>query len=220
MLISLNNHNCSMNIFYLHENPKVCAQMACDKHVVKMTCETAQLLSTAHPPALAPYKHTHVNHPCALWARQSIENYQWLLRYGINLGIEFTFRFGKTHKSAIAIKKIAQIGTSHIKFKSSGFEAPPKVVPDSIKNITVPNNGKQCPVVYAYRKHYILNCEFAEWNQTRPAPAWWPKDQLSKPIKQKEANQYKRTEARRRGKLEAEAANLSMRDFNQAQFNI
>ena len=30
-----------MNIFYLHENPKRCAEMHCDKHVVKMILETA-----------------------------------------------------------------------------------------------------------------------------------------------------------------------------------
>lgn len=37
-----------MNIFYLHEDPKQCAEWMVDKHVVKMILETAQLLSTAH----------------------------------------------------------------------------------------------------------------------------------------------------------------------------
>lgn len=37
-----------MNIFYLSECPKQCAEWAVDKHVVKMILETAQLLSTAH----------------------------------------------------------------------------------------------------------------------------------------------------------------------------
>jgi hypothetical protein len=37
-----------MNIFYLHFDPKTCAQYHCDKHVVKMIIEYAQLLSTAH----------------------------------------------------------------------------------------------------------------------------------------------------------------------------
>ena len=37
-----------MNIFYLHNNPKVCAEQHVDKHVVKMIVEYAQLLSTAH----------------------------------------------------------------------------------------------------------------------------------------------------------------------------
>ena len=37
-----------MNIFYLDKNPKIAAQMHCDKHVVKMVLEYAQILSTAH----------------------------------------------------------------------------------------------------------------------------------------------------------------------------
>ena len=37
-----------MNIFYLDKNPKIAAQMQCDKHVVKMILESAQMLCTAH----------------------------------------------------------------------------------------------------------------------------------------------------------------------------
>ena len=37
-----------MNIFYLDKDPVVAAQMMCDKHVVKMILESAQMLSTAH----------------------------------------------------------------------------------------------------------------------------------------------------------------------------
>ena len=37
-----------MNIFYLHEDPDVSAKMHCDKHVVKMIIEYAQLMSDHH----------------------------------------------------------------------------------------------------------------------------------------------------------------------------
>ena len=37
-----------MNIFVLHQDPVVAAQMQCNKHVVKMIVESAQMLSTAH----------------------------------------------------------------------------------------------------------------------------------------------------------------------------
>ena len=36
-----------MNIFYLDKNPVVAAQMSCDKHVVKMILESAQMLCSA-----------------------------------------------------------------------------------------------------------------------------------------------------------------------------
>ena len=37
-----------MNIFILSEDPTKAAQLQCDKHVVKMIVESAQMLSTAH----------------------------------------------------------------------------------------------------------------------------------------------------------------------------
>lgn len=37
-----------MNIFALHRDPKIAAAYHCDRHVVKMIVEYAQLLSTAH----------------------------------------------------------------------------------------------------------------------------------------------------------------------------
>ena len=41
-------YNTNMNIFYLHNDTKLCAEQHVDKHVVKMIVEYAQLLSTAH----------------------------------------------------------------------------------------------------------------------------------------------------------------------------
>ena len=37
-----------MNIFILDKDPVMAAQLQCDKHVVKMIVESAQMLSTAH----------------------------------------------------------------------------------------------------------------------------------------------------------------------------
>ena len=37
-----------MNVFYLHEDPQICAQMHADRHVVKMIVEYGQMMSTAH----------------------------------------------------------------------------------------------------------------------------------------------------------------------------
>lgn len=38
----------NLNLFYLHEDPIKSAELHCDKHVVKMIIEYAQMLSTAH----------------------------------------------------------------------------------------------------------------------------------------------------------------------------
>lgn len=112
-----------MNIFYISDNPVQAAQWMVDKHVVKMILESAQLLSTAHrlldgemlvsksktgrnvkrytlPDARDAiiYQATHVNHPSAVWCRQSVENYNWLVDHFMALLEEYTYRYGKIHK--------------------------------------------------------------------------------------------------------------------------
>jgi hypothetical protein len=94
-----------MNIFFLDNDPVNAAQYSVDSHCVKMILETAQLLSTAHhildgehaPSGI--YKSTHRNHPSAVWARQSKANYEWLYLHYLALLDEYTFRYGKNHKS-------------------------------------------------------------------------------------------------------------------------
>jgi hypothetical protein len=95
-----------MNIFILDLNVKKAAEYHNDKHVVKMILETAQLLCTAHwiNGSEAPYKKTHHNHPSAVWARESMQNYIWLCRLGLALCREFTYRFEKVHKTEQVIK--------------------------------------------------------------------------------------------------------------------
>ena len=81
-----------MNIFYLSRSPVEAAKMQCDKHVVKMILETAQLLSTAHHEldgASVAYKPTHKNHPSAVWVRSSSDHYRWTVAHLEALGSEY-----------------------------------------------------------------------------------------------------------------------------------
>ena len=92
-----------MNIFILDSNIKRCAQYHCDKHVVKMILESAQILSTVLRlnDVDYGYKVTHVNHPCTLWAGKSLSNWKWLRELASALNNEYRFRFKKeiNHKS-------------------------------------------------------------------------------------------------------------------------
>jgi len=45
------------------------------------------------------YASTHKNHPSAVWCRQSVENYNWLVDHLFALGEEYTYRYGKKHKT-------------------------------------------------------------------------------------------------------------------------
>ena len=94
-----------MNIFYLDRDPQIAAQMMCDKHVVKMILESAQMLSTAHrvldgdeyADKNGLYKKAHVNHPSSEWVRCSYQQYKWLYDHMVALMEEYTYRYGKHH---------------------------------------------------------------------------------------------------------------------------
>jgi arylsulfatase A-like enzyme len=139
-----------MNIFVLDLDPKKCAQYHCDKHVVKMIVETAQLLSTAHHVngvnlALEGmlYKKTHVNHPCAIWARKSLENYLWLSRLGLELIDEYRIRYGKWHKTFDLMVLLSDYIPMY--FQDKYITQRPLCMPDKYK---------QSDPVFAYRDYY------------------------------------------------------------------
>ena len=97
-----------MNIFAVHYDPVEAAQSLRDNHVVKMVLESAQILCTvAHHYGLpAPYKPTHQDRPCFIWACQSHSNAEWLYHHAIALCSEYTHRYGRRHKSQNVIEAI------------------------------------------------------------------------------------------------------------------
>ena len=125
-----------MNIFILDFDQKKSAQYHVDKHIVKMPLETAQLLCTVHHCVgnEAPYKKTHVNHPCSIWARKSLANYNWLVDMGLELCYEYSYRYGKVHKCQFVIewcqKKIPNI-------PDVGLTAFAQAMPSQYKRINV-----------------------------------------------------------------------------------
>jgi hypothetical protein len=182
-----------MNIFYLDHDPKLCAEMHVDKHCVKMILEYAQLLSTAHrvldgtqSVCLSKtgrkqvryvlsdkrdnilYSATHINHPSAIWVRQSKNNYTWLYELLINLCKEYTYRYGKTHKVEASgllneLRSVPAGISEHPKFTE-----PTPAMPDECK---VSGNS-----IESYRKYYIMNKQHLwSWKgkiNSRENPKW------------------------------------------------
>lgn len=178
-----------MNIFYLDSDPKICAEMHLDKHVVKMIIEYAQLLSTAHRYldgsesvrlsktgrkqkwfAIADnrehllYNATHINHPSAKWCRDSAANYVWLYNLFCALCDEYTYRYGKVHLTDQKMRQVLSHVPKNIDKKKS-FEAPWRAMPDEVKI------GSDS--LASYRNYYILNkASFAKWTK-REVPLWF-----------------------------------------------
>ena len=132
-----------MNLFILDDDPVVAAQLQCDKHVVKMIVESAQMLSTAHriidgevekrlsmsgktmvkywvhpdsnqEPVL--YRVAHQAHPCTIWTMASSENYNWHYEHFTALCDEYTYRYGKVHATETKLATVLRNPPKNIEY--------------------------------------------------------------------------------------------------------
>jgi hypothetical protein len=165
-----------VNIFYLDDDPELAARALCNRHIVKMVLETAQLLCTVlHAFNVSdlqwrmqiPYKLTHPNHPCTLWAGASSDNYTWLLLHGLFICEEYTKRYHRKHASEQVIQWCDEASLwTVLPRMSKEFSSPPQCMPERYK---------RSDPVKAYRAFYIgEKASFARWRPLSSPPSWWP----------------------------------------------
>jgi len=152
-----------MNIFYLDSDVEICAQYHCDKHIIKMILESAQVLCTVlwmhNIPA--PYRATHRHHPCVLWVNESLANWSWLVELAAALNKEYRYRFNHhiNHKSYDVIRSLPLPPLADL-----GITPRPQVLPEEFK---------QRDPVQAYRAYYRdRKRSIARWTK-RPIPEWF-----------------------------------------------
>tara|TARA_R110000868_G_scaffold114309_6_gene306320 strand:- start:1678 stop:2151 length:474 start_codon:yes stop_codon:yes gene_type:complete len=143
--------------------------MHCDKHVVKMILETAQMLSTIYhiygSGDLAPYKPTHAKHPSTLWAAESVAQYDWLQQLGVYLCNEYALRYGRRHACEQYIKGVLDRPPPALMAKHKFlWREPPQAMPDDCK--------VEGDSITAYRNYYRkYKSVFAQW-KLGGVPAW------------------------------------------------
>lgn len=117
-----------------------------DKHVVKMTLETTQILCAVHHRygAEAPYRATHQNHPCVLWAGDTVAQYEWTWKHGMALAREYTARYGKRHACQSVLEGLGRPPTG---LHRAGWVQPPQCMPDEF---VTPGDS-----VAGYLKYYL-----------------------------------------------------------------
>lgn len=168
-----------MNIFYLHKEPEVSAQLHCDKHVVKMIIEYAQMLSTAHRMVdgeqyyglskngrrIARWRHpnsnlenvlykaSHINHPSAVWVRENAIQYQYMYDMFTALCDEYTYRYGKVHMTDSKLRDVLNNIPDNMPL--GDWREPPQAMPDDVKSESS---------LDAYHKYYReYKKSFAKW---------------------------------------------------------
>lgn len=156
-----------MNIFYLDSSPNICAAYHCDKHVVKMVLESAQMLSTAHHIMLPDadnkklYKPLNKNHPCNKWIRSARSHYRFVYKLYTELLYQYTLRYSKIHRSNRLSTLLAFCPAT---IPQRDFTPPPLCMPDDYKTDDP---------VRSYQLYYIGDKHsFATWRNG--TPDWWP----------------------------------------------
>ena len=182
-----------MNIFWLSNDPIRCAEYHCDKHVVKMIVEYAQLLSSAirltrgKPVKVGKkvrylmrgekisengkitnrspnvYLLTHEHHPCTQWVNESLTHWQALLDLALALCEEYTARYNKVHKSEAMLRKMQSLEP---RLPSLPFRLPPQCMPEKYQRRRT---------IAAYKAFYVgSKSRFAAWRYSK-TPSWYAK---------------------------------------------
>jgi len=174
-----------MNIFATSPCPIESAQALCDKHVVKMIVESAQILSTALVTAwgfpsggsirgVDLYRPTHAAHPCVVWAHpcvvwvgKSWANMYWIARHGVALCTEYSARYStdkvfKRHKSLDLLLAILGFIESDV-----GVSADSVLTPMAL---AMPDHFKRDDPHMAYKLY--LRAKYQTWADEGHPPRW------------------------------------------------
>ena len=133
----------------------------------KLTSEELGVINNAKrdsPPiddrVFTRYLPTHINHPCAVWARSSLEHHYWIINYVHALNCESMYRGNKSHASCAEALRLPEPS----RLQAKGWSIPALAMPDQYKT---------SDPVDSYRNYYLNDkAGMASW-KVRGKPFWW-----------------------------------------------
>ena len=182
-----------MNRFIIEQTPKECALSHCDRHIVKMPTEEAQMLSTVHrvldgtetrrqsasgktmakyweltdERELDLYKAVHYKHPCTVWAMETLGNYRWAFALFEELCEEYSFRYGREHGAWTRLGDVLCRAPDNIP-KNLDLTPMPMAMGSN------PECINHSDVIGSYRHFYATKKErFSLTWKNREQPVWW-----------------------------------------------
>lgn len=181
-----------MNIFITNEDPVLAARDLCDKHCrSKMQIEGAIMLAHAFPQYVLDHPSTpktksgsnrragkgYSRHQCSIWARESKENFLWLVNHTLE---QFNERMYRWPNSAEHFTKefIVWCGKNiHNTIIEKVCITPFAIAigKDTICRGIVPDFN-ELSVIEQYRSYIIYDKPFADWTR-REAPSWYNQPQ-------------------------------------------
>ena len=165
-----------VNFFYLDKDPIKCAKCYCNKHVLKIPIEIAQILSKIHHELETGIDYCKIYKNSLVvkntlgpycWIKQSYDNYLWTSKLGLALINEYKLRYNKdTHKSEIILQYLA--------------DNPPKLPKIGITRFIGTNKYDMFqyisndPIICGRYNYAEMKCKNDKWNIHGP-PDWYMK---------------------------------------------
>ena len=110
---------------------------------------------------LTPYLPMMYNHPCTIWTRSSLDNFEWVHCYANALNDEYHYRYGKLHKS---VEQVINKLPEPKNMPRKGLTPFLMAMPDELKD--------ESDVIGSYRLYYHTDkATFAKWSY-REQPDW------------------------------------------------
>lgn len=169
-----------MNRFIIDHHPVGIARQLCDKHIVKMPLEEAQMLCTVvrkYAPDYADehelYKTAHPKHPCTIWAGETRANFMFAYTLYDAMLEEYKYRYHRDHGAgnpSVTNPKATRYhlldAAKHI--PEGGLTKHPECFSEHTHLVT-----KEPWPVSSYRAFYIVDkMRIAEYNNGREMPLW------------------------------------------------
>ena len=166
-----------MNLFVLSESSVEAANALCNKHVIKMCSETANMLlwpfknmgiELPYSKLGRPLRLSHQNHPATKWTCESEENYKWSRTHFITMLRSYKDRYGRRHYAENYAEFISRNEhlLAFLNSKQTPFARCFGKFEEQLQSIE--------DTVSAYRQYYILDkVNFARWPSEESIPDWW-----------------------------------------------
>ena len=200
-----------MNIFVLHPDPKIAAEMHCDKHCNKMIVEHAQMLSAAYYSTLGISrkkeilgKQDEVNNMFRGWPRKNEDGSEW--HYAIShVNHPCTIWTRTSFENFNWLLECTEHLCLEFKRRWNGEHSISKILhwmrknPPNLPSIGLTPFAQAMPECYrsnnpidSYRKYYAYKTTYMKvvWNRLDNPPNWWTESFIANSIE--EFNQFQR----------------------------
>lgn len=165
-----------VNFFYLDEDPKKCAEYYCNRHILKIPIEIAQILSKIHYELNSNIDYSKIYKNASVvkntigpycWIKESLHNYIWACTLGLELINEYKLRYNKTeHKTERILQFLFDNQPDLPNIGKTKFRGTNKY--DMFQYIS------NDPIICARYNYAEMKCINDKWNKDGP-PTWFKK---------------------------------------------